>query len=414
MSGAVGVQVMMSASNFLVGLLLIRRTSDAEYGYYILMSTAVLLSTTVQGSFIQPPMIIRLTRSDRTARANLIGGLYRDQSRLVPLIAVLTAALAVALLLTGSLNLEIATLLVAGTAAIIMTLYREFFRMVLFAYRRPNDVLRSDSVYCLLLVGGAAAATLTSYAAAAAAFSMSMAALVGRWRLSQTLWRHEPWNPDAPPGMLREIAHQGAWSAFGSGVHWLFSQGYSYLVAALLDVKAVAAVAATRLLIMPVSLLSTGIGTLMLPTVSKWAHDHQASTVLRRLVLFSLALAGAACCYLVVMWWSRDWIFTHILHKSFGDRDLLLFLWCGIAVVTVLRDQMLYFLVTRGRFQQSSTLTLVSAILSLSISYTAMHRIGVIGALIGLLAGESFNVLGIVAFSLREARRSPGSVASAA
>jgi O-antigen/teichoic acid export membrane protein len=213
---------------------------------------------------------------------------------------------------------------------------------------------------------------------------------------------------------LRELAPEGVWSAFGGGIHWLFSQGYSYLVAAMLDVKVVAALAATRLLVMPIFLLSTGVGTLMLPTVSKWTHDRPASSVLRRLALFSIALGGAACCYLAIMWLGRSWIFASILKKSFPNVDSLLLVWSGIAVITVFRDQMLYFLVTRARFQQSSTLTFVSAVLSLSISFATISRVGAIGALIGLLAGELFNMLGIVALSLREARRSPGSLPAAA
>jgi O-antigen/teichoic acid export membrane protein len=407
LSGAIAVQVVMSASNFIVGLMLIRRTAEAQYGYYVLIATAVLLSTTVQGSFIQPPMILRLTRSDQAQRADVIGGLLRDQARLIPFIAAVTALFAVVLQLMGHMTWSLASILVCGTVAVIAALRREFFRMVLFAYRRPNDVLRSDMVYCSLLVVGAFLATLSPFPAAVVALAMAVSCLVGGFLLSKALWRYEPWNPHAPRGILRELSPQGSWSAFGGSVHWLFSQGYNYLVAGTLDVSAVAALAATRLLVMPVGLLSTGINTLMLPTVSRWTNEHRAATVLKRLSLFAAGLAAMASCYLLVMWLGRDWIFEHLLKKSFVNRDLLLLLWSAIALATAFRDQLYYFLVTRARFRLTSVITFASAIVSFSVSFIAMQHYGVIGALMGLLAGEIFNVAGIVLFSVREARNTP-------
>jgi hypothetical protein len=37
-----------------------------------------------------------------------------------------------------------------------------------------------------------------------------------------------------------------------------------------------------------------------------------------------------------------------------------------------------------------------------------MHLFGVVGALVGVLAGEAFNILGFVALSLREIRLARG------
>jgi O-antigen/teichoic acid export membrane protein len=407
LSGGVAIQALLSASNFTVGLLLVRRTPDAQYGYYVLIATVVLLSVILQGAFIQPPMTIRFTRSTDAARADLVGGLIRDQRRLFPWVPGLAAVLMLALQLAGKLNLPLVAIIVSGTVAVIAALRREFFRMVLFAYQRPNDVLRCDLVYCALLVCGAFLSTLSVYSAAATAVTLAIASFIAGSLLSKALWRHEPWNRKAPPGKLREIAHEGAWSSFGGGVHWLFSQGYNYLVAGTLDVSAVAALAATRLLVMPVGLLSTGIDTLLLPTVSKWTHDHDASKVLIRLFAFASALAALSACYLAVMWLARDWIFGEVLKKAFVDRDLLLGIWSLVSLVTVFRDQMLQLLVARARFRLTSMVTLFSALVSFAISFAAMRRVGVIGALLGLLAGEVLNVTGIIVFSIREARRNP-------
>jgi O-antigen/teichoic acid export membrane protein len=401
LSGAVAVQIILSASNFVVGLLLVRQTSDEQYGYYVLITTAILFGTTLQGSFIQPPMIIRLTRASSQGRSDLIGGLLRDQRRMLPLVGVLLALVAAGFFLGGRLTASIAAILACGALAVVAALRREFFRMVLFAYRRPNDVLQSDFVYCILLVSGAFLATLTRMPAVVAATGLALAGIVGGTLLARALWRHEPWNVHAAPGMLREIAPQGAWSGFGGTAHWLFSQGYGYVVAGVIDVTAVAALAATRLFTMPVALLSIGIGTLMLPTASKWTRDHPPGVVLKRLALFATGLAGAASCYLGVMWLARGWIFDHVLKKHFPGSDGLLIVWSLNAVVTVFRDQLLYFLSARGLFRATSVLTASCAVISLSSGFVLMRHLGAVGASLGLLIAEIINTLGIVALSVR-------------
>jgi O-antigen/teichoic acid export membrane protein len=409
LGGGVAVQIVTSAANFIVGLMLIRRTSSLEYGSYVLINTAVVFATTLQGAFIQPPMVIRLTSADSSGRADLVGGLYRDQSRLVPFISLLPLVIAVVLAARGQLDVRMGLILLAGTLAVTSALHREFLRMVLFAYRLPNAVLRGDCIASVLLIAGAAVATLTAFPAAVAAAGMSIAALAERWQLSRALWQHEPWNRNAPRGMLRKIFHQGAWSAFGGGMHFLFGQGYTYLVAASLNVTAVAALAATRLPILPVNLLSNGIAALMLPTVSRWNHDHRASVVLRRVTLFAFGLVGLMCAYLVFMWFTRDWIFTYILKKSFEQRDLLLVLWSVLSLVTVFRDQFMYFLAARGRFQVMSSVTFACAVIALTTTFLAVRRIGAIGAPIGVLAGELLNIAFTVGLSVREARSRPAS-----
>ena len=156
---------------------------------------------------------------------------------------------------------------------------------------------------------------------------------------------------------------------------------------------------------MPVNLLSTGMGSMMLPMAARWLHNHGPASVLRRLALFTAGLAVAAMAYFGLMWLLRDWIFTELLHKSFPDRDLLLGLWICVFLMIMFRDQMIWLLIARERFRPLAALTAVSAIVALSVSYVAMLRIGVSGALIGILVGESVQVAGIVIMSLREAGR---------
>jgi O-antigen/teichoic acid export membrane protein len=162
---------------------------------------------------------------------------------------------------------------------------------------------------------------------------------------------------------------------------------------------------------MPVNLLSTGMLQMMLPTASRWLHQHGAVRLYARLLRFCAVMSVLIICYFGIMWALRDWIFANILKKQFPDRDALLFLWCLICLCMMLRDQLASLLVVSGRLRQMSTLTLVSATLALTASYLCIRQFGVMGALIGVLTGEVINVAGIAVLSAIESKRAADSAA---
>jgi O-antigen/teichoic acid export membrane protein len=401
-SSALASQALLSATNFLVGLLLIRHTSDLEYGSYMLVLGAIVLAVSLQNAFIGPAMVNRMTRLDATGCGELTGGLYRDQVRVIASLAAFGAVGILALKLANAIGERSALIALAAVAATAAALWREYFRMVLLAYRRSHAVLGCDVIYAVVLAVGVALATLTIMPAAAAAIALALAALLAGARLSRSLREQEPWNPDGAPGILRKIAPLGAWSTAGAAIHWTFSQGYIYLAAATLDVSAVAAIAATRLLAMPVNLLSTGIGSLMLPLASRWMHEDGERVLLRRLATLALGMAAVAIAYFALLWVLRDFVFDVMLRKQFAQRDLLLLLWSGAFVLMVIHQQLLFLLTVRERFRILSSLALVTASVSVATGWFAMQHLGGAGAPLGILVGEAINAVGVVVLCLRE------------
>ena len=401
LSSAVFSQALLSAASFAIGLILVRSASDVQYGYYILASTAIMLLVSLQNAFFSPPLAIRISQLDVQGRRELVGGLYREQRRWLPLFTVTIILMALGLWFAEVLDTHTLPLVLASVVASLAILNREYIRMVLLAHRRPYDVLRMDVFYVALLVAGVLVAILTPAPAVATIFTLGLAAMASGALLARTLQRFEPWDIQGAPHILRDIAPLAAWSTAGAAIHWTFSQGYIYLVAGTLNVAAVAAIAATRLLLMPVNLLATGIGSLMLPLASGWLQHHGAAVLWRRLCLFALGMVVVALCYFAVLWWLRDWIFSEILQKQFAQRDELLLLWGAVFLVIVIRDQLVYLLAAQGRFRDLSYLTLVCALIALAASYAGMLLFGVPGALAGMLIGEVINLTGIVILSLR-------------
>ncbi|OZI30204.1 capsular biosynthesis protein [Bordetella genomosp. 10] len=396
-------QAMLSAANFGVGLILIRYAPEAQYGFYILAFNTMILLTTLQGTFIGTPMVIRLPSLDEAQRRHWMGSLLRDQKRWGLSGGLLALAAACGGWATGLLDRQSAAVVVAATALILAALYREYLRGILLMYRRPHQVLAADAVYVVVLLAGCALAVRTPMAAVGALLAGMLAALA----CARLLRRNLATDIDggAAPGRLHEIARVGAWAASGGVIYWLFNQGYNFLTAATLDLTAVAALAATRLTLMPINLLLAGMQKQLAPLASHWMHQMGARRTLRRLMLFSLALGVITLVHGIVIWLLRDWIFLDLMRKDFPQRNTLLLLWCALFILMVMREPVMMVAVLRQRFQALSGAALACAILSLGISYAAMLQVGPMGAAIGILAGEACYCASVIVLVLREVRK---------
>lgn len=398
-------QALLSGANFVVAFILLRRLGDDQYGYYVLASVTLLLLASLQGAYFQPPIVVALARQGPQERRVFLGGLVSGRSKWVWGLAAVAIVADLTAWLSNLISSHVGLLLLAGSVAGIAVLFREFFRGVLLAYHQAHDVLRGDTVYVVLLLGSALIVTLLPQATVLAILSVGLAALCSAVILSRAVWRFEPWDLQAPISALRDISTQGAWSVFGAAVHWSFSQGYTYIVAALLDVRAVGAIAATRLLLMPINVLSSGVNQSTFPLLSRWHEQMGLKATFRRTVAISAALVGLFSVYVGLVWIFRGWLFDVLIHKSVDHQDLLIVLWSAIFLVMTVRDQFVSLLSVRARLQDVSKFTFVSAVLAILSIWFAIPIYGPAGALVGILVGEVFNVMGLLLLSALEMRR---------
>jgi len=404
--GGVMSQALLSIINLLTGLILIRRASQAQYGSFVLISGAAPLVVQLQNQLIAPLLTKRVTAAPDSERKSYVGGLLREQRYLQAMVAAAGLLICAAVWLAGGELRTTALIFLAGAIAAVAALFRDFLRMMLVTYRRPYDVLRADVVYAALFVAGVWFATLTDIPAALSALAMAAAATVGGLLLSRALWRHDPWTSPGMRGAFSQSVMYGLWAATGAVIHWVFNQGYTYIVAVRLDVTAVAAIAATRLLLSPLGVFSLGISSLMFPTATLWLQHHGLRGLLRRVLLFALGLAAISLVYLVIMWSVRDWIFLYVLKRDYAQRDLLLGLWSAIFFATVIRDQLIFLQMARGHFKRLAGLTAFCAALGLSVTFFATQNHGAAGGLLGLLAGELAYVGGVIFLTVRDVRAS--------
>src|SRR5690348_15994243 len=89
---AVIVQVVISGANFFVGFLLIRRTSDIDYGMFVLVQSTITLLVTAQASWLYGPLAVVAPKKSPEVRRLMVGSIEGSQRRFLKLLTLLAIA----------------------------------------------------------------------------------------------------------------------------------------------------------------------------------------------------------------------------------------------------------------------------------------------------------------------------------
>lgn len=419
---AVASQAMLSAANFTTGLLLLRSAGAQPYAHYVLAMNSIALMVSLQTAFLGPPLATRLPSLPDQARATLIGGLLNEQGRLLQRIGGLAALAAVLLALYTTLGnapntiaarvdpFAIPLVLFSSLLAMVGTLRREFLRQTLLALRRAHDIFRADFLFALTLIIGALIARYMPLwlAPAVVLLALALGSLGSRLLLQLSL--HQQFKPPAgrQPQLLQEIIPLALWSTSGAAFFWLYTQGFLYLVAAKLGTTAVATLAATRLLLMPMNLLSSGLGGLLAPAAAGWLAEMGRLRLLQRLAAIAVAMGVLTSLWVAALDYWQQPLFTLLFRQPLAHAEALLLSWGAVYISMALRDQLGYLLAALGQYRQLTLLTALATLVSLSCCLIGMSWLpDPRGAMIGIVAGEGLTLVGIVTLVWRAVQQTP-------
>jgi O-antigen/teichoic acid export membrane protein len=407
---SVADQVLLSGANFIAGFLMIRYTSDVDYGQFVLAQSAVLLLVSAQGAWLSGPLSAIVPSKPAETKRLMIGAVRASQSRFLRWVAISLLAIVATLYATGFLSANLA--LVAGATVLAgwAALQREYLRSVLIIYQRPHWMLRADTLYVVCLVTGISlAAYLRHSAGVCAIFTLVISAWAGMLVSHRMLSSDPGWiSSDARP-FLHELRALGVWATVGAATYWLFAQSYNYVLATRLDLTAVASVNAARLVIVPIFVFSLGVNNVLMPLAANWLTQIGLSRMLSRLAVVAVAISALDLVYISLAWHFRDWLIGTLLHKTFADRDRLLLLWACIALIFLPREVLQAGLFALRRVKSMATLIGLSAVVSLTLMWFGTARWGAAAVLIGQLAGECVNLVGLSWLLWIQVRRQSGS-----
>jgi len=417
---AVIAQGLLSAANFAVGLLLLRSTGTQPYAHYVLAMNTVTLLVSLQTAVLVPPLSTRLPSLPATGRMRLIGGLLEEQRRLLwsgGVAAVVGGLLYSVYVATEASNelavvtahpLAVPSVFWGSLLVTLCALRREFMRQTLLALRRAHDILRADFCYAVaIIIGAIAAGHVTAWLAPATVLlTMALAAVASHELLRRSLHRQAVPPACRQPGLLLGIIPLALWSTSGAALFWLYTQGFLYLVAANLGTTAVAALAATRLLLMPMNLLSSGLGGLLSPAAAGWLGSLGRTGLLRRLSGIAVAMAAVTALWVGLLHHWQEPLFALLFKQPVLHANSLLLAWGAVYVSMGLRDQLGYLLTALGQYRELTLLTTLATVTSLASCLAGMSWLpDPRGAMAGILAGEGLTLVGVVVLVLRAIRQ---------
>lgn len=405
-------QAMLSLTGLVAGVALLRYTSTEDYGYYALALSLVLLPMTLVGSWVSGPMAVLAPRHTPDHAYAMIHALDVDLRRWAMRGLPVGLGACLAAWLGGWLDPTELMVALCTVLAMAVVVRHTFLHGVLYLLARTRAVLNTDGIYVLCLIGFVLlACSQWLPPAPTAVFGIAIAYFLAALVSSRAIYGDLRGEPAADPAVWARIRPLAIWSTLGAAVYWISNQGYNSLLAAMLDIEAVAAVNATRLLLMPVYVLTMGVRSLLVPMSARWLNDHGRRFLLKRLGLIGLLLLAADVIYLAALWVLHDWIIVEVLRTEIPERGALLLLWAVLALLYLPGEIYLAAVVAMGGFRELAWLSMVSAGAVMLVMIVAIPRLGMVGALWGLIAGAIITLAGVVGLLMwRRFPQSPGSV----
>lgn len=396
-SAAVVDQVLLSAASFLMGLILVRYTSDTDYALFVILQSTLLLVTTVHSSAVCGPVAILAPKTAPEPKREMIGIIWHSQNRLRW--PTLLAGVAVAAIgdLTGILQRQTALVLGIGIIAGWWAVERNYVRNALIIYSRPRLLLTVDAVYVVVLLAGTVwAAFGIGMPAVWVTVAFAVAAYLSNVVGDRAVAKQIGWPRGKAGPLWRDLRSLSFWAVVGAFIYWLFSRSYVYILATRLDLKAVADVNVVRLMVMPAILLILGLQSVLTPVASAWIAEVGFDRMLRRLNIIILAVGVCELAYFGLIWMFRGWVMATVMHKHIGQLDLFLLLWLVWAFISLFREVLVTAVYAFGRLRWLAWQIGVSAAIALCIAWFGIPWWGAAAALIALVVGEVTNLAGII------------------
>ena len=397
LSASVVDQALLSGANFLVGVILVRFTSDRDYALYVLLQATLVLVTSLHNALVCKPLAVLAPRKAPEARRKMIGAVRKSQNR--RLWPVLGLALAVTALgrISGMLSTSLTLVTGFGVLAAWTTVQSNYIRNVLLIYSRVRTLVAVDGLYvAILLIGILWAAfgfgTPAVWLAVALMAAAGICAVGGNRAFANTTG----WVTGDAGSFWAEMRSLSAWAVIGSVIYWAFSRSYNYILASRLDLSAVASVNAVRLMVMPAVLIPVGLQGMLTPLAAAWNAEEGFDKLVHRLLRLTLLVGALYLVYFALIWAFRDWVTSRVFHKQIVGRDFLLLLWIIVSLVALVREILVSALYAVGHFKWLAWQIGCCAAVALAVMWFGIPFWGAAAVLIALIVGEILNVAGII------------------
>lgn len=331
-------QALMSAFNLLIGVAFIRWAPKDEYALYTLLMAVVLLGQTIQNALVNSPLVtIHPAHTEGGRRHAVFASAFAVQCGLVVVIALLGAGYLVFNAIGGTSNVSPSTVL-AATAASAGIVVREYARGNFYLRHDPLGALSSDTFY--VLAAGLAVLVVAMQNSVTATGVLACLGLAGfisgviatyRQGTRSTLWR------DATREGFQEIWVCARWALPSVIISWAYANAFVFVVDFYLGRSAVAELSASRMLLIPLSLVVVGWSSVFRPRSSKLFSEGKFAAIEQLMRRSALAFLGLSVVYGIVLALVLPLLVRYLLGEKYSGLELLILCWLGFFTVTALR-----------------------------------------------------------------------------
>lgn len=385
-------QAVLSATNFSVGLILVRHGSDFEYGLYTLMFSALLFFTGMQNSLVLVPVQFITANIQNDKKINFISTVLTSQfTILIPSSFFLIVCGLLYLVFRQDYNFILA-LVVLGLILIPVFL-REYLRYIWLLESKVIGLFWIDVGYSLLLIFFVFFSAETTsnpgiLTIGTIGIVSAFSAIVSWIGLKSKIMLTKP-----TIKAVSELWKNGHWNFWGTVVNWLQNYGFLYLLSHIKNIEEVAGISATRLLLMPIAMVFTGIGSYFRPRGTKLYATGQQHTIWNILKIVTISMLAGSIFYIILVWINRDLIELILFKKQFRHFDFFIGLWAIIFLTQILITNIETLLLISGDFRQLFILGLINASISLIFGYIGIQLLEAPGSLIGLIIAKIFYLI---------------------
>lgn len=385
--------LLSSGAIFLIQAAVLLTASKSDFATFSLAYSYVVMGEVVLSALFGAPLITILgRRHDETEVDGTVVGFLRLQLMLAFLLAT------VGVVIAAIIGIPAAIAMIAGLGFFVLS-FRDALRSALVARLQMDETVKIAGVFftaCLVqlplafLIAGQIDAFIGLSAMALAALLAVASKLFTMLRQSATV----------PRELMISLWGMASWSLPGAAVIWLQNSFYLTIVALSLSLAAVGEISASRMAIMPVLIVSSGLMRLWQVRAAAMLREERDDNATRRSFSIAMFVLGAGSVGAAAIFALSDYVPVSWLPEAYPNVVVLVGGWVLFAAANIARTAYSSVFQAMGRYREIfyfnlATLPPILAGVALAPSY-----FGLLGAILPMALGE-LALLALLAWRVR-------------
>jgi len=166
------------------------------------------------------------------------------------------------------------------------------------------------------------------------------------------------------------------------------NQSQVYLLGVMAGPAQVANVNATRLLFGPLTMLLSGVNSILLPRLVELRSTRSYGEAMKLTYKFILLIFPMVACYAILLYSIIDFLSDTVLRKRFDNVHALIAAWAVSFILTTFSSAFSSQMIAGKRFRLLMILNLTTAVAVVGIDALLIPRLAALGSMIGLVGGQ--------------------------